>query len=1042
MTNIYLLIFVTLSFAAHCNEAKPVTDQLADPLFNSDSTLADSYKSKADSLFKSSQYDSSLIYYDKAAVIYKEQENWENYIYCYYEHGNCLFRKGEYESAVKIFKDCKALILEKLNEKHIIMIQVLNGLGNSYYRLGDYKKAREYLNKAVMLSEDLEISDYNGASDVISYLYNSLGILEFETGNYPEAKDNFSLSLNYTNEPLNKGRTLSNLAIVYSITGYFDKAIDYYEKALKFYYSIPKISKFNIASLYSNMSIALSERKGDYDEALLYQDKALSMFLELYGEAHDNVAIGYYNKGDYLLKKGNLDLALFNFNKALNVFRSVYQTEKHTDVAMSYNSIGEVYERLSNYKKAYEYYEKALSIRLNIFGERHVNVAKGYNNIGSIERIQKNYTDAAEYHEQALAILKNIFGERHPEIAETYNLLGLTYRETGKYDIALKQFQNAIKANVPSFSDGNFNVNPKLDDIISGPKLLETLSYKAETLTKWHKENKDAGTLKTAFDTYRTISELIDKMRTGHQAEGSKLFLAEKSSETIEEAIETSVQLYNLTGENKYKEAAYFFCERSKARILQEAMNESEARNFSGIPDSLLVKENQLKTDLTFYQNMLQEEKYRKEDIDSLKMNDFENRIFSLNWEYQHLIQDLEINYPKYYKSKYPSKPVEIKNVQNSLAENETLLEYFTGSETIYLFYFSAEDYELIKIDIDKSFQDLVAGFYRSIKKIDMKGLLQYARELYNIIIKPVEHFIADKEKLIIIPDGQLYYIPFESLITKPGENLIFSQQNYLINKYDISYHYSISFIVDKSINFSGDVNNKGLIGFAPVFNNSTYAEKLLLKNTRSDDLPQLDFNEYRFITDNNEIRDLPYSEEELKYIIKLFKDKNKPAAGYFYDSATKETLKAEAGNYKYIHLATHSFVNPEKPRFSGILLAKPEDSAYSNGILYANEIYNLDLNADLVILSSCESGIGKLVRGEGIMALTRGFLYAGADNIIISLWKVYDKSTALLMKSFYRNVFKNKTYSEALRQAKLDMIQNNATSFPANWSGFIIIGK
>jgi CHAT domain-containing protein len=275
-----------------------------------------------------------------------------------------------------------------------------------------------------------------------------------------------------------------------------------------------------------------------------------------------------------------------------------------------------------------------------------------------------------------------------------------------------------------------------------------------------------------------------------------------------------------------------------------------------------------------------------------------------------------------------------------------------------------------------------------------------------------------------------------------PDDNRDFSKQNYLINQHDISYHYSTSFLVE-SPDIQLDENFKnGMIGFAPVFKDSLNSQMLLAQNVRS--LEGLDsvYNIYRFLNGEGQIRELPYSEEELKYIVELFEDSDKPVAGYFNENATKENFKSEAGKYKYVHLATHSFVNPEKPQFSGIILSQPEDTLNSRGILYSNEIYNLDLDADLVVLSSCESGIGKLVRGEGMMALTRGFLYAGASNIITSLWKVFDRSTSELMKNFYQNVLEDNSYTAALRSAKIGMINNRASSFPINWSGFVLIGR
>jgi CHAT domain-containing protein len=161
----------------------------------------------------------------------------------------------------------------------------------------------------------------------------------------------------------------------------------------------------------------------------------------------------------------------------------------------------------------------------------------------------------------------------------------------------------------------------------------------------------------------------------------------------------------------------------------------------------------------------------------------------------------------------------------------------------------------------------------------------------------------------------------------------------------------------------------------------------------------------------------------------------------YTHNSAKEELIKSdEIKNYKYIHIASHGFINEEKPNLSGILFTKEEKG--EDGILYANEIYNLNLDADLVVLSACESGLGKIIKGEGLISLTRGLLFAGAKNVVVSLWRVADKSTSELMIEFYRNILNGESYSASLRQAKLKLIKNGKYSYPLEWSPFILIGR
>jgi CHAT domain-containing protein len=189
----------------------------------------------------------------------------------------------------------------------------------------------------------------------------------------------------------------------------------------------------------------------------------------------------------------------------------------------------------------------------------------------------------------------------------------------------------------------------------------------------------------------------------------------------------------------------------------------------------------------------------------------------------------------------------------------------------------------------------------------------------------------------------------------------------------------------------------------------------------------------------------LPATETETRAILKLYNERNLKAKVLLHNNANEQFIKSgELGKYKVLHFATHAFVNSQRPELTGLLLAQ-DTTGGEDGVLYSGEIYNLKLNADLVVLSACETGLGKIQKGEGIIGLTRALLYAGTKNIIVSLWKVTDKSTSDLMVDFYKNSLKSKgrlSYSGALRNAKLKMISERKYAHPFFWSPFILIGK
>ena len=221
-------------------------------------------------------------------------------------------------------------------------------------------------------------------------------------------------------------------------------------------------------------------------------------------------------------------------------------------------------------------------------------------------------------------------------------------------------------------------------------------------------------------------------------------------------------------------------------------------------------------------------------------------------------------------------------------------------------------------------------------------------------------------------------------------------------------------------------LSNRAWLGIAPVFK----------------DAKNLMINEF-FITP------LPGSELEVKTIDNKFIQQGLPADMRLFDDASEEFIKSEAiKKYSFLHIATHGFVNSEKPELSGIILSTNKAGG-NDGVLYSGEIYNLELNADLVVLSACETGLGKVMKGEGIIGLSRALLYAGTNNLIVSLWKVSDVSTSKLMIDFYDNYLKHSydnqqkfAYAKYLQQAKLKMIKENKFGHPFFWSPFILVGN
>jgi CHAT domain-containing protein len=300
----------------------------------------------------------------------------------------------------------------------------------------------------------------------------------------------------------------------------------------------------------------------------------------------------------------------------------------------------------------------------------------------------------------------------------------------------------------------------------------------------------------------------------------------------------------------------------------------------------------------------------------------------------------------------------------------------------------------------------------------------------------------------VIIPDGPLYYLPFEVLISgdrRPASGntarIDFRQLPYLVNRFEISYALSgMLFCEAQSATEVKRGAPLSFVGFAPVTEES---HGNVTRSGMSGGSTGREPGVFVPALDRSRFSVLPHSESEVRGIAEDFIAAGKIGTYIAGSGATKADFAAHAARYSIVHIATHCFIDEDHPSASTLLFAPgPEPSPGGDNLLYAGETYNLRLNADLVTLSSCESGVGRLVRGEGLMAMTRGFFYAGARNVVCSLWKVYDNHADQLMRGFYRHVLEGREFSSALREAKLAMIRNRITAHPFKWAGFTLIGQ
>lgn len=378
-------------------------------------------------------------------------------------------------------------------------------------------------------------------------------------------------------------------------------------------------------------------------------------------------------------------------------------------------------------------------------------------------------------------------------------------------------------------------------------------------------------------------------------------------------------------------------------------------------------------------------------------------------------------------------------SLQKKLATNQVLIYYELDANSTFLSMtlLRKQQREAHKIPLPPNFKKEVLELYKMLQNFSLVQkskrvvFIQKSHQFYELLFRPIENHLQKGEDIIVVGQGILQYLPFEILLSSPT-NKEFHTLDFLVKKHAISYYFKPEHFLQSKTSSSNHFS-KNLLGFAPVFQVETSeANKLSSRNLAS--------GNDNSITFFDDIPPLPYSEQEIKTIPEVL-----PVSPVLllHQQAQKDVLKQKLQqNFQYVHIASHSFANFENKNQSGILCAGgPNECDPVYEVLYTKEIEELKIQTDLVVLSSCQSGVGQL-DSEGVQGIHRSFYKAGAQNVVFSLWKVNDRICQRFMTVFYTEIAKGVNYSNALRTAKLDLLQNEDTASPNIWGAFLMIGQ
>lgn len=981
----------------------------------------------AEALAEDGRYDSATAHLEHL-YLSGEAPRWPAYVAALNRLGATAWEQGAYDDAATLLRLARTSGQTHLPPDHPEMGETFHQLGRVANSLGYYTDALSFHQDALRIRQ----AAYGEQHPDVATSYNNLGYTYADMGDYDQALVLYQDALRirravFGDQHPDVAGSLVNIGLLYLDKGDYDRALAYQNEALHIRRETLDAQDPEIGASYLNVGLAYDYLE-DNEQALDYYLQALSVLQAALGEDHPWVAECYKNLGAMYDKIGDAAQALDYYDRALRITRATYGPD-HPEVAQHYYNLGIVHFESKDYEAALRYFNDGLAIDRASLSEAHPSVAKTYHDIAVIYAAQGNTVQALNGHRKALALRKAIYGTHGPDLAQSYLSIGALHAEAGRYDAALRVYQQALIANAPAFSSADLAANPPLNAGFSETVLLKGLQEKARVLAlRYATPQGTLADLEQAGTTYALAIDLIDQMRRGYKAEGSKLFLSEHALTVYEEAIAAALQHYAATGDEAQKARAWTYAERSKAGVLLEAFNEAEARHLAGIPDTLLTLERELRIDLAFYeQNLLAEQSYGAE-ADSAQLAFWQAKFFDRKQAYDALTQRFEAEYPAYYNLKYQSRTATLADVQTQLLDAGTaLVAYFVGDAHVYTFALTNAHLEVVTTPRSDTLETHIKALRTGITTQDFPTYTAAAADLYQTLLAPVEATIEGKA-LLIIPSGPLHYVPFDALLTAPVDDaapLNYQTLPYVIQSHAVTYAYSAT-LLGQTLARQHTPTDKDLLAFAPVFDEETPGPR------------------------ERETGPLPASRTEVNRILAAFEAHYgftrrlfaNPSTQYLGQRANETNIKsAEAGRYRYVHLATHGFVDAEHPERSGLAFADVADA--QDGILHLGEIYTLNLNADLVVLSACETGLGQLARGEGMIGLTRGFLYAGASNVLVSLWKVDDTATADLMVDFYTRMLSGTPRAKAIHEAKRALINTHPRfARPYYWSSFVLVGR
>nr|WP_321485845.1 CHAT domain-containing tetratricopeptide repeat protein [uncultured Draconibacterium sp.] len=873
-------------------------------------------------------------------------------------------------------------------------------------------------------------------------------------GRHTEALDAFKRYLEYRKKIYGEenyylASAYYSIGISYKNLGENEKALENYMLSEKNIFLRTPTNYRLLGNLYINIG-NVYRAKLDYNNASKYFNQALTAYKTQIPADEYKIIDAYYAIAE-------VEFITENYQAVIDVAEKCYDSADTINQIYFDNILGGSHYNLNDNKKADYHYQHAIKLSMKYYGTS-LDLAYAYMSYADFLSQINQFEKAIKELSEAYQILQDLNKKIGIEVFNYYQTEGNIYRDRTINTQGISRFKTEKKQNllnaINSYKKGltalkidqnnperleiNYQKVRSLLDCIVIIKAIGDVYLEIALLDNENRGIDFRENLDYALNCYNNTSNLIQQARKEISNDESKIQLSNLQYQTISKIIKTAYLAYNYSGDQEFMDIAFNNSEQLKSSALFDKIANELAQENSLIPDSLLDLERKLNNTIANYSE-LQYEELSYNEPDSSLLEEYNDKIFNASRQRDELDRYMEESYPDYYQLKYSNSTLSLNDIQDRLESKEAIVEYFLAEPTkeriendsdtltsLYTFFITSNNIEFQKKTLsntetqalEETFRFMASTDYMFTHNEDTKQYCVSSHKLYNLLLAPFEQNLNEKH-LTIIPDGKLNYISFDGLLkTLPDttQAIRFNKLNYLIKNVNINYANSVNIFL----------KNK--------------ASKPKLRNHTLAFAPEYNSEEFKMTGASYKLAPLPGVQKEVDEIAKsvnttIFRSKE----------ATEQNFRKASGNFDILHLAMHAYINDSLPAYSRLAFSQSLDSTTLNndGWLNTADIYNLDLNASMTVLSACNTGVGKLQKGEGLMSLARGFLYAGCPSVVMSLWEVEDAAGTKIMTSFYKYLKAGKTKDEALRLAKLKYLEesNSRLAHPHYWMSFKCIG-